>query len=205
MKKIVLLIIALVSINSFAQTEKGKIYIGASSNLNFNAISTKNVSSNFTSETKNSRFAVSPQIGYFLADNFLTGLEANLSFSTFKNNNSKENQNTYIISPFIKYYFTKKNIKPFVKAKYGFGKLNTSNSFNPVNSIIPKTDIQTYSFGGGLAYFINNFIAIELNLEYYSMEFNTSLSVNQNNIVTSSKQTQTDTGFNSNIGFSIFL
>ena len=63
MKKILLFTIALISYsNIFAQTEQGKIVIGASSNLAFSSAKVKDA------DDSTINFEATPQVGFFVVD-----------------------------------------------------------------------------------------------------------------------------------------
>ncbi|MEO9572049.1 MAG: hypothetical protein ABJH82_03145 [Polaribacter sp.] len=206
MKKIVLIIIALFAITVYGQTEKGNIFIGVQSNFNFSSSkyittsNSQNYSNSYTSETTNS-FTFTPQIGYIASDNVLLGLDFKFSTSKVKNQDSN---GFYTISPFAKYYFLDSNFKPFLKASLGLGSFFNSYQNYSVNSNVVvyekvNTKINTAKVGGGLAYFFNNLIALEFNLDYFQDVYKSDN--NQNDYNTK----QTHSGIQSTIGFAIFL
>ncbi len=94
---------------SNAQTEKGKFLIGGQ--LNLTGTNSSNSSTNSTSNTLG--FQISPNAGYFVANNFAIGIRAN--FGTIINNNNqpagfnsiyRNNNNSlnYGIGLFSRYY-----------------------------------------------------------------------------------------------------
>ena len=206
MKKIVFLIVTFCTISVNGQTEKGKLFIGAQSNFNFSSSkyvtisSSSNHTNTYTSPTTNS-FTFTPQIGYLVSNNFVLGLDFKLSTSKIK---GQDSNGFYTISPFAKYYVLEGNLKPFVKASLGLGSyFNNFQSYyeDPFTHVYQKvtTKINTARVGGGLAYFVNEKISIEFNLDYFHDVYKSDNNQNTNNTE------QTNSGIQSTIGFAIFL
>lgn len=199
-RKIAFLILTIFTIQIYAQVEKGSIYLSSNSNLIFQSSKTdfSNSSGSISNTNKFSSFVLNSEAGYFLIDNFVAGL--NVSLSNVKPEN-QEARNTYTFSPFVKYYFLEGNLKPFLSFSYGLGKIKdnlvvTGNNFNNVLNKI-DTNINVFNAGGGIAYFINKNISLDLIFNYSRTTYNTELP-NQN-------QEQVDKIFQSRFGFSIFL
>ncbi|MCL7754381.1 hypothetical protein [Polaribacter sp. Z022] len=206
MKKITLLIIILFTITISAQTEKGKVFVGANSNFSFNSSkytttsTSSNYSSTYTSDPTNS-FSFSPQVGYFISDNFVLGLNFRLSSTKVKGN---ESNGFYTISPFAKYYLLEGNLKPFLNASLGLGSFfNSYQNYivDPNTSYYEKvsTKINSARIGGGLAYFLNDIIAFEFNLDYFNETYKSDNNQNSNTTK------QTHSGIQSTIGIALFL
>lgn len=205
MKNITLIIIILFTITLYGQTEKGRILIGAQSNFNFSSSkytttsNSSNYSTTYNSDTTNS-FSFTPQIGYFASDNFVLGLDFKLSSSKLK---GQDSNGFYTISPFAKYYLLDSNLKPFFKASLGLGSFFNSYQTYSTGSYTATyekvtTKINTARIGGGVAYFVNNTIALEFNLDYFHDVYKSESNPDYN-----TKQTQS--GIQSTIGFAIFL
>jgi outer membrane protein len=195
-KKIAVLILLLTTISSFSQTEKGKIYIGANSNLqaNFNSNTYKNDFG--SSESNTNSFSISGQAGYFIINNLVIGADISTSFSNSKDNSSnyKSTSRTFAIAPLVKYYFSEKKLKPFIIAKYGFGSSNSTLTYqNQANSDDSKTSFSIMTLGGGISYFFNSYISVDLGLNY-RRSVSEPERYQSNNKFTSS-------GLNSNVGF----
>lgn len=206
MKKIAILLFALISINSFSQTEEGKICLGANSNFNFSSSKTDYEQHTGTSSSsgkdlnKFNNFNLNGEFGYFAITNLAAGLNVNFTRTKLENEDAK---NIYLTSPFLKYYFSLNKIKPFLRISYGFGKIKDnlviSTTSDPSSFQVNKFDtkIKELNAGTGVAYFINNNVSIELIFNYSKTTFTTdSVDV---------KTIQTDTLFQSRLGFSIFL
>tara|TARA_R110002126_G_scaffold277373_2_gene423199 strand:- start:4088 stop:4714 length:627 start_codon:yes stop_codon:yes gene_type:complete len=205
-QEIVLLLSTLFTITAYGQTEKGKFYVGANSNLNFSKsktdiISTSGNNSQGISDTnKFSQLNINSEIGYFLLNNLTTGLS--ISY-TSTNPEDSDKIIAYTVAPFAKYYFLKGRFKPFIRTSYGRGKIKdnfvTTIVDNGLTGFVNKidTDIKALNIGGGLAFFINTNFSLELILNYRQIKFISEFS--------NTRRAQTDTVFGTNLGFSFFL
>ena len=169
LKKIALLIgILLNSLTSFSQTEKGKLYLGGSTSLGLNFTTHKiDTGSSLEKTGKTSAFTISPQIGYFVAKNLVAGLEMSMNFSKYSDtyNSSSNASNTYVFAPFLKYYFDVEKFRPFVIAEYGLGTVQSKYSSRGFESE-HKVNTSVLILGGGITYFFNKTVGIELGLNY---------------------------------------
>lgn len=143
MKKLLLTApFALLALISVAQTQKEDWLVGGNFALN---------------TTRNTTISLTPAAGYFFLDNFAAGGTFQLSYSK-----SGDNKTTVFgFGPFARYYFLKKNLKPFVATEYIF----TSNKFdNP--SFSSTVNGGDFFIGPGLAAFVNQHVAIETIVGY---------------------------------------
>ncbi len=89
---------------------------------NFTSYKSTFQSNNTEVTNTGSGFTISPNLGYFVVDNFAVGTAVGFNFS----NPSGANNNThgYGISPFVRCYFrnSDKIINPFLQTSYGFGR-----------------------------------------------------------------------------------
>lgn len=126
-----------------AQTEKGDWMVGGGFQLN-------------TSEN-DTRIALSPNAGLFVISNLAIG--GNLLFDYSKNGDNKRTD--FGIGPFVRYYFTKTNIRPILQGSFNF--LSSRNK-TPLTS---NTENGTsYFLGGGIAAFISDQVSIDGVLGY---------------------------------------
>ncbi|PQJ78042.1 outer membrane protein [Polaribacter porphyrae] len=200
LKKIALFLVTLFAINTYSQTEKGKIYLGASSNLNANFINNSIKDDNNGSQNtgKNSGFSISPEIGFLVIDNLVLGANITLAFNKSENNGGSEFKSSSIsAAPFIKYYFSENKFKPFVSGRFAFGSFKSESTFNN-NSNESKGSFTNLQVGGGIAYFINDMISLELGINYVRSS-NKQSDNNPNNLKSISS------GVSSSVGFAIFL
>ncbi len=122
----------------YSQTDQGDWLVGGSININ-------------TAEGS-STIGFSPSAGVFVIGNFAVG--ANLVFVTSKTGNTR--QTDFGIGPFTRFYFTKADVRPFLH-----GDLNFLSSKTKLTNISNTNSGFNYSLGVGLAFFINENIAVE--------------------------------------------
>ena len=182
MKKITLAIVILAgfSFASKAQTERNWFLIGSD---------ISDIGLNLQKGNTAFNFAVSPKVAWFIKDNFALGGQVNLGINTAKG----YTQFNYGIGPLARYYFTSKDAatpkktRIFAEANVGiFGqntKVSGSSSYN--------TNGLGFGIGPGLAYFINENIALEGLVKY--------------NGTVGFGNTTTNNAINLNIGFQIYL
>jgi len=150
------------TITTNAQITKGNWMVGGTGNLT-------NYKSTFQSGNseivqKGYGLTISPNLGYFIIDNFAMGTILSFSYS----NPSGDNNNSYGygISPFLKFYFRneEKIINPFLQASYGFSEGKSDSGGNNKSS--------GYEIKGGTAIFFNSSVALELSVDYDSSKNN---------------------------------
>ena len=201
LQKIALILFLLLFMTTFSQTEKGKFLINASSTLNFRFDSNSVKGDSYSRDAGSTKyFTISPKIGYAIKNNLFIGIDLTYDYLDIddKDYGYKSTTNSILASPFVKYYFLQKKIKPFLLAKYGFGS-STDKSLFIFGSNEPYTDkrkFSKYNIGAGISYFFNKNINIEFSLNYSKSVRKPNDTENEKNISNS---------FNSNIGFSLFL
>ncbi len=112
----------------------------------------------------NKEFEFAPQIGYFATDGLAIGAE--LSFTSSKQEDEDGDEfkmNTIAFVPFARYYFGETNVKPYLHLGLGIGSAKEESDFNDQDY-----SLTVYEFGGGMAIFINESIAVDLGLGYAS-------------------------------------
>jgi hypothetical protein len=151
---------------SFSQTEKGKYLIAGQYVLNFSSNASSFVGQSNSYEYGRYRnLALSPQAGYFIFDHVPIGLEFLYTYARTSGGSSTYHSSTYTFIPFIRYYFGKSAIKPYIQAGAGpgWGK-GASMDFGYAST--SKTKLFRYELTGGLGAFINKYISIDLSLSY---------------------------------------
>ncbi|TXI31224.1 MAG: hypothetical protein E6Q58_05410 [Niabella sp.] len=162
-----------------AQTEKGYYLIGG--NIG-------NIKANFQNGISVFGIGVSPKVAWFVKDDLAIGGQVNLNFQTATNIGSTF---AYFVGPMARYYFTKDELKElvkhttfFVEANAGVGGTNSSKGGISTNGF-------DFGIGPGLAFFVNENIALEALAKY-------NLTAGFGNAPVSS-------GFNIGVGFQIHL
>ncbi|GGG13348.1 hypothetical protein GCM10011344_12530 [Dokdonia pacifica] len=162
---------------SIPPTTKGNFIVGGSSSFNFSSESLKVKSDNIDDIDlgTNTFFSIAPSTGYFVIDNLAVGAEVAFSTGKFKSDDSDlESKSTSIIaSPFVRYYFGKTKIKPFLEGSIGFGSLKAESENviigdDIINSTETRRSIFAYGFNGGVAFFLNDFVSVDLGIGYIS-------------------------------------
>lgn len=123
-----------------AQTGKGGVLLGGTASFQVQ----------FT-DPESTNVDLSPQLGFFIANNLAIGGALNLNFSN--------SYSSFGIAPFGRYYFEgEKSSRLFVQAQVGY----FSTKFGD-DETISGTQI---GFGPGVAFFLNDHVAIEGMLAY---------------------------------------
>jgi hypothetical protein len=158
MRKTTIMAILLFSSLANAQITKGNWMVGGSGNFT-NYKSTFQSNNSEVTNTGNG-INISPNLGYFVIDNFALGTAVGFNYSNPSGANN--NSHSYGISPFVRYYFRKseKIINPFLQTSYGFSKGKSENGGSNKSS--------GYTIKGGSAFFLNSSVALELTIEYNS-------------------------------------
>lgn len=161
MKKILytIMLVSLVA-SANAQTSKRSYMIGA------NLLST---SVNFQNDNTGYDLAMQPKIGYFLNENLVIGLSAELGVNVVQSNTTMN----YGLTPFARIFIGKENINDiprrmmfFIEAGAGFGGRNSRFK----NADGSKTNVTTNGAilyaGPGVDMFLTRNVALELGAEY---------------------------------------
>ena len=122
-------------------------------------------------ETDIQNFEFSPAFSYFFIDNISFGLRISYLYSEFKDKISgqefKHIVRPYSIGPVMRYYFASNKFIPFIEVSYSYSNSSTGNE-----------DGNSYSFSGGINYFMSKSVALEPYVEYTKRTF---LQGNQKN------------------------
>jgi len=195
---IILITLFCSSLISFAQTEKGKYLIGASTTLNAGVIEHSRVVDNVSIlEERITRFSVNPYAGYFIKDNLALGSEIVVSLANTKDYDYEDElrETTLAFLFFVRQYFGAKKIKPFVHASGGVGsyKEKYTSTYSEYNYDSTLT-IFNYGVSAGVGFFLNDKASIDLELGYGRISSKTE---------NDSKAIQNAFGLNA--GFSLFF
>ncbi len=160
MKYITLIAFSLVSfITTKAQLTKGNWMLGG--NVSF--ASTNYNSANYaTTSYTASVLDISPNVAYFIANNFNIGVKTSFNKLTV---NSGSSYTSFRLGPSSRYYFldNEKRINLLAEVGYRFGLEKGSSGQSSTN---------TYSGGLGCVAFFNSSVGIEFMVNYISDKFN---------------------------------
>lgn len=182
-KKHLFIALLLISIQSFAQYNKGQLMV----NGNIYGYSNKSNGANggnsdYTYKNKSQQFGCDLNVGYFLSNHFAIGIEEQISLyknnsenadPTYRNTNLNRNK-SYFTGVFMRYN------QPIYKSKFGvFFKLangyviqkqntETASYSDPFGNNSSKTEKKGEGYYGyltpGLFYFVNNRLSLEATL-----------------------------------------
>ncbi len=177
MTRNILFVFALLCLGTFsaaAQTDRGGVMAGGSVNYKFPTRDEDNI--------RRSNFTGTPNIGFFVADNVVLGFGVPITSSRAQNDRDRVviRNSSFAFAPFGRYYFGAANIKPFLEARFGYQWFKYQES-GP-GGVTESTDNALFvGMGGGIAFFLNEHVALEpkLTFDAYSRN-NTSSSINFN-------------------------
>ncbi len=162
-------------VKTYAQTEKGKILLGGQSSLEFTSFSSKwETDSGSGDNGKTRALDITPQVGYFIANNFAVGLEMPYNYSKEIDGDDSYTTSSFTVVPFVRYYFGKSNLKPYLHGGIGPGWGKTEIDYNSIsdpNFVFDpnfSTHLLAYELGGGIAIFLNDLVSLEFGLGYAS-------------------------------------
>lgn len=164
-------LMALCSVSAFAQTEAGKMMVGAGSSLSLfsGKPSVKTDGNKVTDDKASTNLKFDFDARYLVIDNLAVGATLGYDFS----GRDGENEGTFVIAPAVSYFFLpSSNIRPFLSGQVGYAHLSSTSK-----GLISDTKTTTsagglhYAVGGGVAYFVNPNVALSLGLGYASNSF----------------------------------
>jgi len=158
-KTFVCILLCGVLFSASAQTDKGDWIVGGRIDLN-------------TGENS-SEFGFNPDAGIFVINNLAVG--ANLDIDYLKSGDTKTTR--FGVGPFARFYFTRHMVRPLVH-----GNVNYISSKVKAPGFTSTNNGTNLFLGGGLAYFINQNIALEgligySNTKYKDFEGSGGLSI----------------------------
>jgi hypothetical protein len=145
---------ALFTLPSLSQTEKGWRSVGGTGMLRIGT------------ETPSFRFALSPELYWFVAEDFAIGLDFGVGFFTQKPNDTTAYSNVDLyVAPGFRYYFRdiEKKWRPYAFLNGG---LETYANSTKIGSSTVKSDGTGFVgyAGAGLAWFFNDHAAFDMRL-----------------------------------------
>ena len=152
--------------DTFAQIEKGNWLIGGNGNFNY-----RKTNDQFGG-TKDFNLSISPDIGYFLKNQFSLGLRSGINSFVTKSNTIRSSNTSLGLGPFIRYYY----FKPLKKINLA-SELSYSYLVNINSSTINNQGNSQYAFMTGPVLFLNKNVGLELQFGYKS-NFKSANSVN---------------------------
>lgn len=171
MKKVTVILILFMLVfwlgELYAQTNKGNTLVGLSTTLNlasngsdimglgFSTVKYKSDAGGFSEDDadKMRQFGLTPKVGYFIADNFLVGVDVYIAYNWEKDGGSDDvfARTLFSAGPYVRYYFASSNLKPFVETSATFGGINNEYTYGD-DSFMEDEEYKSslWSFGGGV-------------------------------------------------------
>ncbi|MDD7558435.1 MAG: outer membrane beta-barrel protein [Porphyromonas somerae] len=162
-------VMALCSVSAFAQTEAGKMMVGAGTSLSlFSGKPSMKVEGNKGTDTKaTTNLKLAFDARYFVIDNLAVGAGLGYDFT----GRDGESQGTFVIAPAVSYFFLpNSNIRPFLSAEVGYAHQSSSDKDKDTKTTTSIGGLH-YGVGGGVAYFVNPNVGLTLGLGYTSSSF----------------------------------
>jgi len=152
--------------SSFAQVEKGKWFVAATGNCNFDIGKSKVKYGGTTNEnSKYFNFNFNPMVGYFVINKLPVGLYFDVKSGTSKDpdNSDKYKETQFIVGPFARYYITDfKKLFPYVEARVGLGSSKSKYNDNDAD----KESYFSTRIGAGGTYFFAKNVGLDLFVGY---------------------------------------
>jgi hypothetical protein len=175
------ILICILPFQLFAQLEKGTFLFGGGLSANSTHYEYSGDFFGNKYEVDELSFSFYPEIGYFVIENLVLGLNAKLAVygSTFDNNSestpeTNSNSFEYSLGPFIRYYYPLKPFALFAELNYQFGHRNedydqysidtTGEYYTVVNE--NNLDVSLFSPAIGLEYFFNRSVGLSAIVRY---------------------------------------
>lgn len=187
---LITLLITFVYWGSHSQTEKGNIYLGLDGALSLGQLNQKRKSDIADESTvKTFSFSVAPEVGYFIIENLVSGL--NVQYSNFSStifnsfgagDESKTKSNRILFNGFTRYYFHMGKVLPFIEGFVGLGSSNDSSGFADYTY---KTKLFNYGGAAGIAIPLGTKVTFDtsLNLSYTDRELSANNISNNNETI----------------------
>jgi hypothetical protein len=171
---VMLVTLMIVSVQSFAQFNKGRWLADGTMSLSWNKVESYQPSIDKTITTNSNGFNLAPRVGYFLFDRFAAGLILNAgtskneyeTYDFFSGTVIKATSHSKSISvgPFVRYYLP---VPVFFQASATFGGQRIEYD-EPATAGQIKSSLKKWSLAAGYAYFLNDYVAIEPSIGYQS-------------------------------------
>ena len=139
------------------QTEKGNVLLGGDTKLD---ITSQKMDVTDNAIRRSTFIELSPQIGFFVADGLAMGVELPIFYSSSRLGNIYSSSTFLAVSQFLRYYFGKSNIKPYLHGGAGIGMLKYKSVVFNESSLKFNYDLR-----GGLGIFLNDKVSLDIGVE----------------------------------------
>jgi hypothetical protein len=170
-KTIALSLMALTVFYAKGQTSKNSWLVGGT--IGFSSSSEKD--GDLSATTKSTSFQLSPGGGYFFFDNLAAGIDLNLNLTNDPAPSTGGFSTTateFTAGPLVRYYFNvAPNVKLFLHGEATWGSYKIKYTSGPGTTVEspPSMPINTYLGKAGVAFFLNQKVALEFTAGYESL------------------------------------
>jgi hypothetical protein len=211
MKKILTLLwLASLASAAIAQTQKGSVMLGTSANAGLGTLlsllaenrpGANNTSVGFGTEkydgekvSTSTTFGLAPNVGYFVANNLMLGVNFSISTTSNKDEGDDESYGNTLTTfqPMLRYYFNSAKVRPYGELRGGILNFKGRQEDEGDSATV-------FGLKGGAAIFLNEKVSLDLFLDY-TMGFN-----NEEDEFTGEEIKNTSSLVSFGAGFSIFL
>lgn len=142
---------------------------GLSSSGSTNSVSLENgswpFSSTASSKTENKSFSFGTQLGFFPSHHVNFGIYLSYNSQESVSDWTSSDNAGYGFGPYLRIYFTKFKINPFIQASLGYQNLKSTYKEQSNASNHVAFSGSNYDFAGGLEYFITDHFSIEMQVD----------------------------------------
>ncbi|WP_158860231.1 outer membrane beta-barrel protein [Lunatibacter salilacus] len=198
-----------------AQTDKGRMLLGASSDLGLTGAGLLDIGYSSTkskldgasyvedNSSKITNISLLPKIGYFVADNLALGLDFTFASAKAKGGISNSESTSRLLStgPFARYYIPTAKVLPFVEVNSSFGRRTNTVKYKDdpnLEDYNAKTNISSFGGGIGLAVPLGEKVAFDILAGFNSLTLN-----RKNQTPPNFRQVTNSLGLK--VGFTMFL
>jgi outer membrane protein len=197
MKKLLLTLVCflMLTIGTMAQTTSGSIALGGGVSF------TSTTQETGAQDTKTTQVQFIPSAGYFVADNFMVGLNLGLASSKTKNGTAETKSSEFAVGPFARYYMFTSNDKFAFTGEAGL--LFGSDKFTPTSGNEQKGSSMNFYISPGFTYFLSEKWGLDFQLQGISFT-----STDPNKDVDNDKRNSFTIGaefFNPSLGFRYYI
>lgn len=183
-------------------TTQGRVLISAATDLSYGSLTAKSGGDEFESEN----FNFETGAGLFLIDNL--ALSAFVSYAREDNKSLLQDElsSSFMMGPSLIYYIGEAQIKPFVQAEYMFGNIREQGIYTKIprstgygayrEDYNNKTKMSGWALGGGVAYFLNHYLSLDVGFAYAEMANNPDETIQEEIKIK---------GLVADVGFSVYL
>ena len=192
--------------HSNAQTEKGNVLLGGQTNFIFDTYkSSWKTESGSGDDSKTRDLSLTPQLGYFVLNNFVAGFRIPLDYEFEQGIDYwyVDKYSSISLVPILRLYFGRAKVKPFIYGSAGKGWGREWGKYFDGTPYKIKVRKSTWKLGGGCAFFLNDKVSLDLDFGYLFNSYKTEYL--EPAIIAGEKHEDINKGFVTEIGVNVYL